>query len=196
MKIILSSKRNHYLVRGSIFLIAVALVAGMVGCFTPFRMQYQLTISSTEGGKVTTPGEGIFTYWVGTTVDLVAEANEGYCFINWTGDACACNIASINDASTNITMNNDYSIIANFEEIPTVQYQLAINSTEGGNVTSPGVGVFTYNEGTIVNLTAEAEEGYHFANWTGNVSTIGNVTSATTNITINCDYSITANFVP
>jgi len=159
-------------------------------------MQYQLTISSTEGGKVTTPGEGIFTYWVGTTVDLVAEANEGYCFINWTGDACACNIASINDASTNITMNNDYSIIANFEEIPTVQYQLAINSTEGGNVTSPGVGVFTYNEGTIVNLTAEAEEGYHFANWTGNVSTIGNVTSATTNITINCDYSITANFVP
>jgi len=177
-----------------VVLLGVALVAGMVGCFTPFRMQYQLTISSTEGGTVTTPGEGIFTYWGGTTVNLVAEADEGYCFVNWTGDACACNIANINAASTNITMNNDYSIIANFEEIPTVQYQLAINSTEGGNVTTPGVGVFTYDEGTVVNLVAEVDEDYQFVEWTGNVSTIADVNAATTNITMNGSYNITANF--
>jgi len=157
-------------------------------------MQYQLTISSTEGGEVTTPGEGTFTYWGGTTVNLVAEADKGYCFINWTGDACACNIANINAASTNITMNNDYSIIANFEEIPTVQYQLAINSTEGGNVTTPGVGVFTYDEGMVVNLVAEADEDYQFVEWTGNVSTIANVSAAATNITMNGSYEIIANF--
>jgi hypothetical protein len=75
-----------------------------------------------------------------------------------------------------------------------MQYQLTISSTEGGNVTIPGEGIFTYWEGTTVNLVAEAEGGYHFANWTGNVSTIGNVASATTNITMNCDYSIAANF--
>jgi len=97
-----------------VVLLAVALVAGMAGCFTPFRMQYQLTLSSTEGGEVTTPGEGTFTYWGGTVVNLVAEADEGYCFVNWTGDAYACNIADINAASTSITINNDYSIIANF----------------------------------------------------------------------------------
>ena len=112
MKIILSSKRNHYLVRVSIFLIAVALVAGMVGCFTPFRMQYQLTISSTEGGKVTTPDEGIFTYWEGTTVNLVAEAEEGYHFANWTGNVST--IGNVTSATTNITINCDYSITANF----------------------------------------------------------------------------------
>lgn len=177
-----------------VVLLAVTLVAGMVGCFTPFRTQYRLTLSSSEGGQVATPGEGTFTYWGGTVVNLVAEADESYCFINWTGDACACNIADINAASTSITINNDYSIIANFEELPTVQYQLAINSTEGGNVTTPGVGVFTYNEGTVVNLVAEADEDYQFVEWTGNVSTIADVNATATNITMNGSYNITANF--
>jgi len=178
-----------------VVLLAVTLVAGMVGCFTPFRMQYQLTLSSTEGGRVATPGEGTFTYWGGTVINLVAEADEGYCFVNWTGDACACNIADINAASTSITINNDYTIIANFGEIPTVQYQLAINSTKGGNVTTPGIGVFTYNEGTVVNLVAEADEDYQFVEWTGNVSTIADVNAAATNITMNGSYNITANFL-
>ena len=138
-------------------LLAVTLVAGMAGCFTPFRTQCQLTISSTEGGEVTTPGEGTFTYWGGTVVDLVAEPDEGFGFVTWTINACTCHIADIHAASTSITINNDYSVIANFVEIPTVQYQLAINSTEGGNVTTPGVGVFIYAVGTVVNLVAEAD---------------------------------------
>ena len=69
-----------------VVLLAVTLVAGMVGCFTPFRTQCQLTLSSTEGGQVATPGEGTFTYWGGTVVNLVAEADEGYLFDEWTGD--------------------------------------------------------------------------------------------------------------
>lgn len=166
----------------------------MPGCFTPFRMQYQLTISSTEGGEVLNPGEGTFTYWGGTVVNLVAEANEGHCFVDWTINACECNITDINAAATTITMNNDYSVIANFEELLTVQYQLAVNSTEGGNVTAPGVGVFTYDEGTVVNLVAEADENYQFEKWTGNVSTIADVNAAATNITMNGSYNITANF--
>ncbi|MCK5180975.1 MAG: hypothetical protein KAQ73_00400, partial [Dehalococcoidia bacterium] len=180
--------------RIGVVLLAVTLVAGVVGCFTPFRMQYRLILSSTEGGQVATPGEGTFAYWGGTVVNLVAEADESYCFINWTGDACACNIGDINAASTSITINNDYSIIANFEELPAVQHQLAINSTEGGNVTTPGVGVFTYNEGTVVNLVAEADEDYQFVEWTGNVSTIADVNATATNITMNGSYNITAKF--
>ena len=92
--------------RTSVFLIVVALVVCMSGCFTPFRMPYQLTLSSTEGGKVTTPGEGIFTYWEETTVDLVAEAEGGYHFANWTGN--------VTSTTTNITMNGNYSITAYF----------------------------------------------------------------------------------
>ena len=97
-------------------------------------------------------------------------------------------------------MNGDYTIIANFAQSPTTEYDLIINSMEGGVVTTPGYvylqGTFTYNEGDVVNLVAEAEEGYQFVNWTGNVGTIANVNSASTTITMSGDYTITANFAP
>jgi hypothetical protein len=74
------------------------------------------------------------------------------------------------------------------------QYTLVISSTAGGNVTSPGVGTFVYETGTVVSLNATPDTGYRFVNWTGNVSTIGNVTALSTNITMSGNYSITANF--
>jgi hypothetical protein len=75
-----------------------------------------------------------------------------------------------------------------------LEYQLAITSTVGGNVTEPGEGTFTYNKGAVVKLVAEAEEGYGFGKWTGAFSTIADVSAATTIITMDGDYSITANF--
>ena len=41
---------------------------------------------------------------------------------------------------------------------------------------------------------AEAEEGYHFIEWIGSVGTIHDVNSASTSITMNDNYYITANF--
>jgi len=74
-------------------------------------------------------------------------------------------------------------------------YTLSINSTPGGSVTEPGEGTFTYDQGTVVNLKAEAQEGYGFTNWSDGVDTITNVNAVATNITVEDDYSITANFV-
>ena len=148
-----------------------------------------LTTNSTEGGSVTTPDEGVFTYDEGTVVVLVAEAEESYRFVEWTGDVG--NVADVHAAATTITMNGDYSITAEFLK----QYDLTISSTEGGSVTEPGEEVFTYGEGALVDLVAEAEEGYRFVEWTGDVSTIADVYAATTTITMNGDYSITANFI-
>jgi len=73
-----------------------------------------LTISSTTGGLVTNPGEGTFTYRPGTVVSLVAEAEEGYRFLSWTGDVGT--VANVNAASTTITMNGNYFLTANFEQ--------------------------------------------------------------------------------
>jgi hypothetical protein len=153
-----------------------------------FVKQYDITISSTTGGSVTTPGEGTLTYGEGTVLSLVAEADEGYQFVNWTGDVGT--IADVNAAITTITINGDYSITANF----VVVYDLTIASTEHGSVTTPGEGTFTYREGTVVDLTAEADPGDRFAKWIGDVGTIANVNAATTTITMNGDYSIIANF--
>ena len=112
MKIILSSKRHHYVARVSIFLVTVALIAGMVGCNLTL-VRYSLSISSTEGGSVTEPGEGVFPlYREGRVVDLVATPDSGYRFVEWTGDVGT--IADVEDATTTITMHGTYVITANF----------------------------------------------------------------------------------
>jgi len=157
-----------------------------------FVAVYDLAISSTAGGSVTNPGEGTFAYDKGTMVDLVAEADEGYQFANWTGDVDTT--ANVNATATTITMQGDYEINANFVAILPVQYDLTISSTVGGSVNTPGEGTSTYDEGTVVNLVATPDGYYHFVNWTGDVGTIADVNAAATTITMNGDYSITANF--
>jgi alpha-tubulin suppressor-like RCC1 family protein len=46
----------------------------------------------------------------------------------------------------------------------------------------------------VIPITATSAGGYHFVNWTGDVGTIANVSTASTAITVNDNYSITANF--
>jgi len=165
----------------------VAYTGSLDAFVTKLVATYNLTITSTAGGTVTTPGVGTFTRDEGTVVNLVATPNAGYRFVNWTGNVTT--IANVNAATTNITMNDDYSITANFVAV----YDLTITITAGGTVTTPGVGTFTYEKGTVVNLVATPASGYRFVNWTGNVATISCQCHSTT-ITMNGDYSITANF--
>jgi hypothetical protein len=75
--------RLIYMARVTVPLITVALVTEMAGCAPT---QYNLIISTTEGGEVTTPGEGTFAYGEGTAVVLVVFAYTGYRFVEWTGD--------------------------------------------------------------------------------------------------------------
>ena len=109
MRTILNSKRHHYVARFSIFLVTLALIAVMVGC----TGQYSLRISSTGGGSVTTPGEDTFTYDEGTVVNLVATPDSDYEFTTWTGNVDT--IADAYAASTTITVNDHYYIIARFD---------------------------------------------------------------------------------
>ena len=185
--------------RITIFLIVVALIVGLVGCVggdgDNGGESYTLTIDSTAGGTITVdnvpiPGRSAFTYDTGAVVSLIAAPSAGYRFVEWTGNAST--IADTNHASTTITMNGNYSITANF----IAQYVLTIDSTDGGHVTSPGEGTFAYDAGTVVNLVAEAEEGYKFLNWTGDIDPIVNVTAASTMIIIEGDCTFTANFLP
>jgi len=78
-------------------------------------------------------------------------------------------------------------------------YTLNVNSTAGGkvavnNVTILGKTMFTYDPGTVVSLNATPDSSYRFVEWTGDVETIINVEDAITTITVENDYSITANF--
>jgi hypothetical protein len=106
----LGSRRHNYVARVGMLLALAAVVAGIVGCIPP---QHSLTVSSTEGGKVVSPGEGTFACYGGRGVILLAVSNTGYHFVNWTGDVCT--VADVNAAATAIHMDCDCSIVANFE---------------------------------------------------------------------------------
>ncbi len=101
---------------GSITVLICVGLGNSVAC-TP-TTEYDLTINSTAGGSVTTPGEGTFTYDEATVVNLVAAPDAGYRFVNWTGDVGA--IADVNSAIATITMSGNCSITANFQCIPMV----------------------------------------------------------------------------
>jgi len=104
---------NRYIGIALVFLLLIAFFAGIIVWILPTAVQYSLEIDSTEGGSVTTPGEGTFTYDEGEVADLLAETDQGYRFEEWTGDTGQ--IADPKAADTTITMDDDYSITAVFE---------------------------------------------------------------------------------
>jgi hypothetical protein len=151
-------------------------------------LHYGLSIESTAGVSVNTPGEGTFVYEAGTAIDLVAEAEDGYRFVEWTGDVDT--VADVGAAATNIMMSGNYSIMA----VSVAVNDLSISGMEGGSVSTPGGGTFVYDAGTLVELVATPYGGYRFVGWTGDVDTIADVGAAATNITMSGDYSIHATF--
>ncbi|MDH4241544.1 MAG: hypothetical protein OEW48_18445, partial [Phycisphaerae bacterium] len=156
---------------------------------------YLLTVSSNSGGSVTTPGEGIFEYEYGEVVSIVAEAEEHYQFVEWTGTAVdAGKVANPVAESTTVTMTSDYTLAANFAE---AGYLLAVSSNSGGSVTTPGEGIFEYEYGEVVSIVAEADEHYQFVEWTGTAVDAGKVANPiaeSTTVTMTSDYTLAANF--
>ncbi len=93
-------------------------------------VQYQLTISSTTGGSVTIPGEGVFPYYAGAHVDLLAEPEAGYQFVGWTAPAGDFDDETAEE--TTFTMpSQSVTVTAGFEELPLprVSTQIATNIT-------------------------------------------------------------------
>jgi hypothetical protein len=157
--------------------------------------QRTLTIYSSDGGSVSTPGEGSFQYDPGTVETVTATAEQNYHFVSWTGTAVnAGSVADPESASTTVTMDLNYTLEANFA---IDQHTLVTSSSDGGSVFVPGEGSFQYDYGAVETVTATAEQNYHFVNWTGTAVDAGNVAnpdSASTTVTMKADYTLIANF--
>ncbi|MFH1382973.1 MAG: matrixin family metalloprotease [Chloroflexota bacterium] len=69
------------------------------------------------------------------------------------------------------------------------QYTLTIN-VFGNGTTSPVAGIHVYPEGATVNVTATANTGWQFGQWSGDVTS----TDASIAVTMDTDKTITANF--
>ena len=94
-------------------------------------VEYKLTISSTTGGSVTIPGEGVFSYYAGAQIQLLAEAEAGYNFVDWTANL-TITFADASAANTSFAMPaQSVAVTASFEEVPVpkVITQCATNIT-------------------------------------------------------------------
>lgn len=126
----------------------------------------------------------------GSSTTVVAAANSGYIFKNWTVNG---NVVSTN-ASYTFTANEDMNLVANFSKTYTVTVN-ANNSSfgkayVGNNQNETSV---TVEEGGSVTLTAVAFDGYKFTGWKEGRKTISTDAVYTiSNITANIAY--TANF--
>ena len=98
-------------------------------------------------------------YEDGTVVELTAEPDDGWYFVEWTGDH--------EDGYREITiiMDADKTLKANFEEIEEDEYILTIN-TDGGGTTNPEPGDHVYKKGEEVTVEAIPTDDWYFVGWT------------------------------
>ncbi|MGQ9680720.1 MAG: InlB B-repeat-containing protein [Candidatus Bathyarchaeia archaeon] len=119
------------------------------------------------------------TYSYGEEVTLTVSPAEGYKFAGWSGDASGA------DPNITITMTSDKIITATF--LPTYNLIISVN---GAGTTDPEPGIYSYSQGTVVQLTAYPDSGYIFTGWSGSLT--GNANPAT--ITMDSNKTVTANF--
>ena len=147
--------------------------------------QYTVNVSAnpTIGGSVAGGG----TYNQGQSCTVTATPNAGYTFTNWTENG---NVVSTNRNYT-FTVTGNRTLVANFQAQPQ-NYNITVsaNPSNGGSVAGGG----TYQQGQSCTITATANTGYAFANWTEN----GNVVSTQANytFTVNGNRTLVANFTP
>ncbi len=114
----------------------------------------EVTLSSNPIIGGTTSGAG--TFKKDSLVNIVATANQGYSFINWTQNGTPVSTTSVYQ----LTMNGNKAFVANFS----LQYAVVLSSNpaEGGVTTGGGL----FNTGAGVTVTATPNFGYTFKNWT------------------------------
>ena len=134
-----------------------------------------------EGGMVSGAG----SYHFGSTCTLEATSNAGYSFVNWTENG---SVVSTN-ASYSFTVYGSKSIVANFTLNP-VSYTVSVtsNPSYGGVVSGGGA----YQQGQICTLTAAANSGHTFENWTENGSVVSS--GVTYSFIVSGNRSLVANF--
>lgn len=143
--------------------ILVLLTMAMIwGCSTESTPVYTLNVdvSPAEAGTVS-PANGEFDD--GEQVQVTATANEHWVFEGWQGDQAG----SQNPIS--ITMDSDKQVTAMFIER---EYPLNLQVEGEGTISERIVQAKTneYPHGTMVELTANADDGWEFAGWEGDLT--------------------------
>ena len=134
-----------------------------------------------DAGSVT--GGGSFV--TGSSVTVTATANTGYTFTNWTENGSVQSAAP----SYTFTLAANRNLVANFTANPiTNTVAVQANPAQAGSVIGGG----SFVTGSSVTVTATANSGYTFTNWTENGSVQSAAPSYT--FTLAANRNLVANF--
>ncbi len=144
---------------------------------------YTITTSSnlTAGGTTTGGGSAIY----GSSKTVTAITNTGYTFTNWTENGTVVSAL----ASYTFTLTANRTLVANFTLNP-VNYTLSTSAFPTAGGTTAGGGTFV--SGSSKTVTATANTGYTFANWTENGTVVSALASYT--FTLSANRTLVANF--
>ncbi len=144
---------------------------------------YTINASSDPANGGTISGAG--TYTQGQTCTLIASANSGFAFSNWTENG---NVVSTN-ATYSFTVTGNRTLVAHFVVNPT-NYTITVsaNPTNGGTVSGGG----TYQQGQQCTVSATANSNYTFIKWTENGTQVS--TNPTYSFTVNSNRTLVAHF--
>ena len=144
---------------------------------------HTLTISTepTIGGSTTGTG----SYAANATATLQATPADGYKFTGWSGGT----VQSPEAAQTQVTVDSNLSLTANFALLGNFTLSTKANPTKGGTTTGDG----QFVEGTETTVTAVPADGYTFAGWSGGQT--GTPSETTTTHTLAANTTLYANFL-
>ena len=146
----------------------------LVANFT--QPSYTITTSSNPSNAGTTSGGGSFLQGQSCTVH--ANAASGFTFSNWTENGSQVS----NQSNYTFTVNGNRSLVANFSP---VTYNVTTSSSPANGGTTTGGG--SYNNGASCTVTATANPGFVFDNWTMNNAPVSTNPSYTFTVTSNCN---------
>ena len=158
-------------------------VAGSRNLTANFSLiNYSVAVSVEPENSGTVSGGGNYDY--GRSCTVSATANTGYFFTNWTenGQEVSTN------ASYTFTVSGNRTLVANFE-VKHYAISVSASPSNGGSV-SGGGSAFTYGQNCTV--TATANTGFAFANWTESGAVVS--TNASYSFSVTSDRTLVANF--
>jgi len=140
----------------------------------------------TQGSAAKDPDTS--THASGDIVTLIATPLDGFTFSQWTGAP----VADPNANPTTIEMLDNYTVTATFIVTPPGTFTLTVNVdlAQGSVVKDPDAP--NYVSGVSVNITATANTGFTFSQWTG--APVADPNAAQTSIVMNDNYIVTATF--
>lgn len=155
---------------------------------------------ATPGGS-TSPPPGSYDIVANSPFTVTAIPNPGYTFNLWAVDVEGSITRYETQNPLTVTVDRDTSITASFEKPAEVTLTVDISpefyTGETPGTTAPMPGVYTYNLGDSVTLTAFPGEGWNFNFWGISGTNLHGTrpTTETITVTIDRDSHITAYFI-